>query len=305
MIRAGAVAAGLAALLGGAAPAGAAQIGVAIPGRSFQPPRVTVVAGDTVTWRNGDGVAHDLLAGDGEFGSGLLAPGATYSHRFTAPGAHPYVCTIHTGMTGEVDVVPVLLEAPAAPPVSGQRFALAGRAPAGSGPLSLQRSVGDGPFETVGAAIDPGTDGSFAVGLTAGASADWRVVDGSGATSPAVTVPVAPRVTISLRARRTRSLVVLSVRTSPVRPRERVVLELYSRERFAWLRAGTAQLDAAGRTTFSVRRGLRRRARIRYVSGGAPVHSRAIALWRARSAAPGGRWARRPSPVSARRSGRR
>ena len=59
-------------------------------------------------------------------------------------------------------------------------------------------------------------------------------------------------------------------------------LQLYSREHFAWRPAGSARLDSAGRVTFSVRRGLRRMARVVFAKDGVVVHSRSIALWRVR-----------------------
>lgn len=268
-------------LASAAAPAGAAEVAVGIPGHFFLPSRLEVVTGDTVTWHNGDGDTHDLVASDGEFASGLLGGGGDFAHTFAAAGVHPYVCTIHPGMAGEVDVSPVLLSGPAAPPTAGARFALEGRAPAGSGTLSVERAAtADGPFAAV-ATVAPGGDGAFSIPLTADATAAWRAV-GPGGASPAVVVPVAPRVELALNARLTASLVVLSVRTLPVRPGETVVLQLYSRERFAWLPAGHARLDDRGAITFSVRRGLRRRARVAYAYEGATVYSPPLALWRVR-----------------------
>jgi plastocyanin len=266
-------------VLAPAASASAADVAVGIPARYFLPSSAQVVVGDTVTWHNNDHDTHNLVAADGEFDSGLLGMGASFDHAFDTVGARPYLCTIHPSMTGEIDVVPIALSAPAAPPTAGDRFALDGRAPVGSGPLTLQRAAtADGPFADV-AAVPAGPDGTFTIALTADATAAWRVTGAPGA-SPAVTVPVAPRLQLAVRARRTRSLVVLSVRTRPVRPGETVVLELYSRERFAWLPAGRARLDDSGAISFSVRRGLRRVARIAYAHDGAVVHSAPIRLWR-------------------------
>jgi plastocyanin len=266
-------------LLGPAASASAADVAIGIPARYFLPSSLQVVVGDTVSWHNSDHDTHNLVAVDGEFDSGRLGTGASFEHAFDTVGDRPYLCTIHPSMTGEVDVVPIALSGPGAPPTAGERFALDGRAPVGSGPLALQRAATtDGPFRDV-AAVPAGPDGAFTIPLTAEATAAWRITGAPGA-SPPVTVPVAPRIRLAVKAHLTRSLVVLSVRTHPVRPGETVALQLYSRERFAWLPAGRARLDESGAITFSVRRGLRRVARVAYAHDGAVVHSRSIRLWR-------------------------
>jgi plastocyanin len=273
-----------AALALGVAPAAAsaAQVGVAIPAKYFLPSDLQVVVGDTVTWRNSDHDTHNLVADDLDFASGLLAPGGSFSHTFDAPGIHPYVCTIHAGMTGDVDAVPIALAGPAAPPTAGERFTLTGRAPLGVGSVTIERSATPGaPFTAAGDPVSTAPDGSFSATFKAEGAAAWRAVNGDLA-SPPVPVPVAPRLNISLTARRTATLIVLSVRTRPVRPGETVRLQLYSRERFAWLPAGRAQLDSAGRITFSVRRSVRRMARVVFAKDGVVVSSRPLALWRVR-----------------------
>lgn len=284
MKAAGAMLAAAALALGaaGAPAASAAQVGVAIPAKYFLPSRLQVVVGDTVTWSNSDHDTHNLVAADGEFASGLLGPGSSFVHAFDAAGDHPYICTIHAGMTGEIDAVPIALSGPGSPPAAGERFTLTGRAPLGVGSVTIQRAAtADGPFATVGDPVPTAPDGTFSASFSADAGAAWRAVDGER-SSPPVSVPVAPKVNIAVAARRTAALVVLSVGTQPVRPGETVTLQLYSRERFDWLPAGRARLDPGGRITFSVRRGLRRMARIAFAKDGAVVYSRPLALWRVR-----------------------
>ncbi|TGC09509.1 cupredoxin domain-containing protein [Methanolobus halotolerans] len=70
----------------------------------FQPQNIRVSAGDTVTWTNDDAVAHTATADNGEFDSGVLEPGQTYSHAFEEPGTYDYICTIHPSMVGTVTV---------------------------------------------------------------------------------------------------------------------------------------------------------------------------------------------------------
>ncbi len=86
---------------------------VEIDAKSFQftPNDVVVDVGTKVTWRNTDSVAHnvkksaDALDFGAPFGTDAFNPSATYSFTFTKAGTFPYVCTIHAGMTGKVEVV--------------------------------------------------------------------------------------------------------------------------------------------------------------------------------------------------------
>ena len=93
----------------GPAPKGAGGTSVAISGFLFKPEKLTVHAGTTVTWTNGDDIDHTVTAGTpgaptGSFDSGNEARGATFSHAFMEPGTFPYFCKNHDGMRGEVDV---------------------------------------------------------------------------------------------------------------------------------------------------------------------------------------------------------
>jgi plastocyanin len=71
----------------------------------FQPVKVAVAAGGTVTWTNTDVVPHTVTAEDGSFDSGILRSGEVFSHRFDTAGTYAYSCILHQGMSGEVDVV--------------------------------------------------------------------------------------------------------------------------------------------------------------------------------------------------------
>lgn len=90
-----------------AAPAGGALAAVAIGDFAFGPGDLTVPAGTTVTWTNGDGAPHSVKSTDGGFdGSGTLRKGDTYSFTFANAGTFPYICGIHTSMTGSITVTP-------------------------------------------------------------------------------------------------------------------------------------------------------------------------------------------------------
>lgn len=85
---------------------------VTMAGTQFNPSEVNVQVGDTVEWRNTTQVPHtvtaesDLPPGAEEFDSGGMATDEVYRRTFTVTGRHPYVCTVHPGMSGVVNVTP-------------------------------------------------------------------------------------------------------------------------------------------------------------------------------------------------------
>jgi plastocyanin len=63
---------------------------------SYSPNPVTVRVGQTVSWRNGDAVAHTATADGGAFDTGSIAPGASSSPlAANTAGTFPYHCAIH------------------------------------------------------------------------------------------------------------------------------------------------------------------------------------------------------------------
>jgi plastocyanin len=81
----------------------AATTTVDIKDFAFQPAEVTVSVGDTVTWVNKDADSHAVQGGP--MSSPIIPTNATFSHTFTEAGNVPYICPIHTYMTGTVHVV--------------------------------------------------------------------------------------------------------------------------------------------------------------------------------------------------------
>lgn len=76
----------------------------------YDPPNVTIFVGGEVIWRNDDLSPHTVTSGivitgpDGNFNSGLVTVGETFSHRFDKTGEFPYFCMIHPWATGMVTV---------------------------------------------------------------------------------------------------------------------------------------------------------------------------------------------------------
>jgi plastocyanin len=74
---------------------------VEIKGMTFSPSCFSVVAGGSVTFTNGDTVAHTVTTDTGQaeaFDSGSIAPGGTFTHTFGAPGTIMMHCSIHASM---------------------------------------------------------------------------------------------------------------------------------------------------------------------------------------------------------------
>ncbi|HLZ68872.1 MAG TPA: heavy metal translocating P-type ATPase [Dehalococcoidia bacterium] len=75
----------------------------------FRPGTLHVKAGTTVTFVNDDEQAHTVVSGsrgapDGRFESGLLQPGQRFKVTFARPGTYAYVCSLHPGMNGTIEV---------------------------------------------------------------------------------------------------------------------------------------------------------------------------------------------------------
>ncbi|MFH1169562.1 MAG: cupredoxin family copper-binding protein [Chloroflexota bacterium] len=86
------------------APQTAPSVEVNIQGFAFTPDSITIPTGTTVTWHNNDGVPHTVTANAGQFDSGSISRGQSFSYTFNQKGAYDYHCTIHPSMTGKVIV---------------------------------------------------------------------------------------------------------------------------------------------------------------------------------------------------------
>jgi len=81
-------------------------------GSQFKPVTLTVAAGTTVTWQNGDGIAHTVTSATGSADTYDMAlASGTVSHQFATAGTYNYYCKNHgfngtppTGMHGTITV---------------------------------------------------------------------------------------------------------------------------------------------------------------------------------------------------------
>lgn len=81
---------------------------VTIKNFSFQPQKIQVKKGTTVTWTNQDDARHDVTPDNPseDFkASELLAKGESYSFTFDKVGEYSYFCSPHPYMVGVVEVV--------------------------------------------------------------------------------------------------------------------------------------------------------------------------------------------------------
>ncbi|MDB5616132.1 MAG: blue (type 1) copper domain [Tardiphaga sp.] len=76
---------------------------VTIDNFTFEPARLTVKAGSTVTWKNRDDIPHAIVSA-GKFKSKALDTDDSYSFTFTTAGDYTYFCSLHPHMTGTITV---------------------------------------------------------------------------------------------------------------------------------------------------------------------------------------------------------
>jgi plastocyanin len=82
-------------------PAGAATAGAA----AFGANPMTVATGTTVTFHNGDTIAHTATAdAAGGFNTGNINAGGNATVTFSTAGTQKYHCAIHPGMVGTIVV---------------------------------------------------------------------------------------------------------------------------------------------------------------------------------------------------------
>jgi len=79
-------------------------VSVTIDNFVFEPARLTVKAGTSVTWTNHDDIPHTVAAKDRAFKSKVMDTDESYSFTFATPGKYTYFCSLHPHMTGTIVV---------------------------------------------------------------------------------------------------------------------------------------------------------------------------------------------------------
>ena len=91
---------------------GSSEQGCEVTNLCFVPSYATANVGDTITFLNGDDVAHTSTSGipvsgpDGVWDSGLQQSGVDYSFEVTTAGTFDYFCMVHPWMTGQLQILP-------------------------------------------------------------------------------------------------------------------------------------------------------------------------------------------------------
>ena len=222
----------------------------------FGPSQLDVLPAETVVWTNVSARQHTVTSDAGAFGSALLSSGDRFSWTFATVGAYPYHCTVHAGMTGEVDVRRVTLD-PVPPAVMrpGTPVQLSGRTADPAAPVRIERSV-DGTHFTPEETTTPTAGGDWHATVTARATADYRATSGSSVSEIRRLLVSQSRVHVHA----TRAGV--AVRVTPKAPYGRLTLQRRLRERFGWWPVARKRLDYVSTASFRVRR---RPARVRVV----------------------------------------
>jgi len=71
----------------------------------FGPERITVKAGDTITWTNVDDSPHQVtVQGETTLRTPVVLKGQSTSLTFTDVGTYGYICGLHPAMKGQIEV---------------------------------------------------------------------------------------------------------------------------------------------------------------------------------------------------------
>ena len=229
------------------ASAPAATFTVAAQFQDFGPGQLDILPGETIEWNNVSERTHTVTADDGSFDSGDFTPGSKFDVSFANAGTFAYHCTKHAGMTGEIDVRPVILDTlPTAAIPAGDQVEFAGRAADPSQAVRIERSTG-GEFQTI-ATVQPAADGSWRTSLAAQATGDYRAAVDGGVSATRRLLVSDRKLLVSATKRG------LSVTVTPALPYARVVLQQDLRERFGWWTTKRARLDYVSQASFAVAR---------------------------------------------------
>ena len=95
-----------AALMVTASAARAEETVVRIDNFTFNPAELTIKAGTTVTWVNGDDIPHLVAEDNSKFRSPALDTGERFTMSFPEAGEIGYFCALHPHMKGKIIVKP-------------------------------------------------------------------------------------------------------------------------------------------------------------------------------------------------------
>ncbi|CAN5538622.1 hypothetical protein BH10BAC1_BH10BAC1_09720 [soil metagenome] len=74
--------------------------------KAFNPTQITVAAGTTVTFTNKDNADHTATS-TGNFNSGTIKSGNTFTYTFTTTGVYYFYCNFHSSNSSEQGAIKV------------------------------------------------------------------------------------------------------------------------------------------------------------------------------------------------------
>lgn len=237
-------------LFSAAAPGGATvkPQEVSVQFSAYGPSQLDVIPGDTVKWSNVSERTHTVTSDTGLFDSGHLGPGSRFQFTFNTPGTYRYHCTIHSSITGEIDVRRVTLgPLPTAAVPFGDHVEFVGRTADPSKAIRIERSVNGSSFTTI-ATARPAHDGTWTATVRADGTGDYRAAVGAD-TSETRRLIVGIR-TVHVHATRSG----IRVEVTPSMPYAPILVEVYRRERFGWWPVATRHLDYVSEADVRVHR---------------------------------------------------
>jgi plastocyanin len=189
----------LAAALALTSPAAAATKVVSIKRNAFQPATVSIVAGDSIRWRNDDTRDHQVVSTTGAFASPVLRPGRTYTFRFDVAGTYRYRDALNPSVNGTVRVAgapPALTLGTSQPQIAyGEKVTLSGQVNSKKAGESVQLT--HQPYgqasEIVLATLITGADGTFSYAVAPKILTNYRA-RWKTASSLVISTAVAPAI---------------------------------------------------------------------------------------------------------------
>jgi plastocyanin len=221
---------------------------VTINDAGFLPGEMVVAPGQHVTFTNKGVNPHTVTSDAGAFDSGVLNKGNNFDLAApAAPGVYAYHCSLHLFMRGTVTVSTLTLNGPKHVRV-GKKATVRGTAPTTppGTPVTLERLTG-----TAWSAIASTTlaaDGTYRLSTPAlKATTELRVVAGAE-VSPTLSVPVAPKVVVTKKAK---VKLTLTVKVTP-KARGKANLERINLDTFKWKRVKRFTVAKSGKATVKV-----------------------------------------------------
>jgi plastocyanin len=238
---------------------------VSIEFAAYGPSQLDVLPGETVLWSNVSQRTHTVTSDTGLFDSGHVGTGGRFAFRFTTPGTYRYHCTIHSNITGEIDVRELTLGVlPTAAVPVGQAVEFDGRTATPSRSVRIEERASGSGFATV-ATAKPAPDGTWKVNVRAGQTGEFRAVSGNAVSESRRMIVGIRRVHVAP----TRTGIDVSV--SPSDPYAKLLVEVYLRERFGWWPVRRATLDYVSEAVIPVRRPARVRVVLVDTDGWTPI----------------------------------